>query len=69
MTQEDEKFIRYVVIQQFSWMDIGDAEKLYNALQKDICKDIEDTADPERWYDGDILIALKRTLFKKLHID
>jgi hypothetical protein len=50
-------------------MNLDDAEKLYNTLEEDLLEDIEETADPSEWNNDDFLIALRRTLFARLHID
>ena len=48
----------------FSWMDVGDTERLYDMLEDDIISDIEETADPE-FNNSDIRISITRVLLEK----
>lgn len=63
MTQENTT-VRKEFINCFSWMDVGDANRLYDMLEDDIISDIEETADPE-FNDSDIRIAIARVLLEK----
>lgn len=64
MTQEKKTFVKSKFIDCFSWMDVGDAERLYDMLEDDIISDIEETADPE-FNDSDVRIAITRVLLEK----
>ena len=64
MTQENKTTVKREFINCFSWMNIGDSERLYDMLEDDIISDIEETADPE-FNDSDIRIAIARVLLEK----
>jgi len=49
-------------------MGASNVEDLYCALEDEIISDIEETADEDFRY-GDISMAIKRTLFKRLNIE
>ena len=68
MTQEEKDYVYGVFIDTFIWMDASDAESLFCELEKDIIRDIEETADKE-FNDSDIRIAIRRTLFNRLGIE
>lgn len=47
-------------------MDSEDAGKIADALEDDIARDIDETADSSLWHSGDIEIAMKRVLMKRI---
>lgn len=52
----------------FNWMDERDCNALFEKMKKGICEDIEECAD-EVFNDDDVLIAIRRVLFKKFGIE
>ena len=68
MTKEQKKFVYDCFVQHFLFMDAGDIEKLFESMEKEIYADIEETAG-ENFHNGDVCIAIRRTLFKRLGIN
>ena len=65
MKKSEWDFIKVCVINRLSsFMDISDARNVADAVAEEIANDIEETADPERWHNGDVEIALSRLLVK-----
>ena len=69
MTQKEKDFIFRVTATCFDWMEMDEVDKIYNAIEEDVIKDIEECAHPEYWHAGDVRIAIQRVLFKKLGIN
>lgn len=47
-------------------MDSSEAGVIADAMEDDVMTDIEETADKESWHSGDIEVAMKRVLLKRL---
>lgn len=67
MTKEEKNFVRSCFIEHFLFMDLRDIETLFSTMREEIYKDIEETADND-FHSGDVSIAIRRVLFKKLQI-
>ena len=68
MTTEQKDLIYSVFVTHFIWMDAQDVENLYLHLEEFLLQDIEETADAD-FTNGDVCIAIRRALFKKLGIE
>lgn len=49
-----------------TFMDSLEAGKLADALEDDVERDIDETADKENWNSSDVDIALTRVLLKRI---
>jgi hypothetical protein len=49
-----------------NFMDSEDAGKIADALQDDVARDIEETADKDNWNSSDVEIAMTRVLLKRV---
>lgn len=67
MTDRDKKYISEYMYRMFLHiMGSLDAERLSDALQDDVVKDIEETADSDNWNWSDVDIAMTRVLLKRV---
>ena len=71
MTKEDKKFVRSATIDILGTIfeDNRDAENICDRILNKVVKDIEETADPEYWHEGDVRIAIARVLKHRLRVD
>lgn len=71
LNKDDREYVKAQVAGMFSSFacNLSDAVGLADAVLDDVCKDIEETADPDLWHTGDIQIAVKRVLQHKLGVD
>ncbi len=69
MTNKQKDFVFRVIAVCFDWIDMDDVEEIYNAIEQDVIADIEESADPVYWHDGDVRIAIVRVLKKRLGIE
>lgn len=67
MTKEQKDFVYRCFVDHFIFMDASDIEELFVSMEEDIYQDIEETAD-ENFHNGDVCIAIRRTLFKRLKL-
>lgn len=67
MTKQEGYFIYTIFAYHFGWMD--DMQKLFDAIVDDVYEDIMETADHDNWHSGDVQIAIRRVLFKRLGIE
>lgn len=67
MNRKDIEYINEYVYRFFLHiMDSEDAGKIADAMEDDIARDIDETADSSLWNSGDIEIAMKRVLMKRI---
>jgi hypothetical protein len=56
----------YIYRKFLNFMDSEDAGKIADALEDDVARDIEETADKDKWNSSDIEIAMTRVLLKRV---
>lgn len=67
MTDRDKEYVNDYMYRMFlHFMDSEDAGKIADALQDDVARDIEETADGDNWNSSDVEIAMTRVLLKRV---
>lgn len=56
----------YMYRKFLNFMDSEDAGKIADALEDDVARDIEETADKDNWNSSDVEIAMTRVLLKRV---
>ena len=56
----------YMYRRFLNFMNSEDAGKLSDALEDDVARDIEETADKDNWNSSDVEIAMTRVLLKRV---
>lgn len=56
----------YMYRRFLNFMDSEDAGKIADALEDDVARDIEETADKDNWNSSDVEIAMTRVLLKRV---
>jgi len=68
-TMDREQLFRineYMYRKFLNFMDSEDAGKIADALEDDVARDIEETADKDNWNSSDVEIAMTRVLLKRV---
>lgn len=67
MEREQLLYINEYMYRKFlHFMDSEDAGKIADALEDDVARDIEETADKDNWNSSDVDIAMTRVLLKRV---